>query len=221
MPHRVEEDLTLPGLVHDLLNVFQTLYDAADLLSEDARWNWLSATIRRSAEHGERLTRGISESARDTFSFEEIAAIAIQFARDFLNAKRGREIDFHLDIPQGFGIGGSAISWERILVNLILNAAQAMPGGGQVRISASTSALGAEIRIDDNGPGIPDDVLPRVFEPRFSTRRSNSGLGLHIVRSMVHLNGGTVTAHNRPEGGAGFVILVPPQDAILTADEKS
>ena len=67
---------------------------------------------------------------------------------------------------------------------------------------------GVTIRIADNGPGIPSAILPRIFEPHVSTKGAKSGLGLHIVRSMVQLDGGTVTARNREEGGAEFLISV-------------
>ena len=98
------------------------------------------------------------------------------------------------------------MSWERILVNLLLNAAQAMPAGGWVKLTAEARGSSATIRLEDNGPGIPREILARIFEAHFSTKPANSGMGLHIVRSLVEQDHGTVSVVNRDEGGASFVI---------------
>ncbi|MCC6393840.1 MAG: HAMP domain-containing histidine kinase [Bryobacterales bacterium] len=201
-------DLTLPGLVHDLKNVFQTILDAADLLAGDPRWESVAGTIQRSAEHGERLVRGVSQVTDSTFDFAVIAGIAVQFAGDFLRATHGPAIDFQRRIEPGLRIRGNPVGWERVLVNLLLNSVQAMPQGGRVQVTASTGEDGTRIVIADNGPGIPEEILPRIFDAHFSTKPSNTGIGLNIVRSIVRSNGGRVRAANRPEGGAEFVITL-------------
>jgi signal transduction histidine kinase len=204
------QDLTLPGLVHDLNNVFQTILDAADLLAGDERWESVAGAIQRSAEHGQRLVRGVSQVTDSTFDFAVIAGIAVQFAGDFLRATHGPAIDFQRKIEPGLRIRGNPVGWERVLVNLLLNSAQAMPQGGRVQLTASSSEDGTRIVIADNGPGIPEDILPRIFDAHFSTKPSNTGIGLNIVRSIVRSNGGRVRAANRPEGGAEFVITLNP-----------
>lgn len=201
-----DRDLTLRGLIHDLNNVFQTILDAADLLAQDPKWAALAGNIERTAERGHRLSQSISEATRSTFPLNVIVEIAIQSARDQLYATKHHPIDFQSDIPAGLRLRGNPVAWERILGNLFLNAAQAMPRGGWVKLSASQDGAAATIRLEDNGPGIPANILPRVFEPHFSTKPANSGLGLHIVKSLVEHDSGTVTVHNRPEGGAVFLI---------------
>lgn len=201
-------DLTLQGLIHDLNNVFQTVLDSADLLSEDPKWTAVAGAIIRSAEHGQRLTRSISEASHSTFEFFIIAEIAIQFARDFLHATHGPHIEFTLQSQKGLRIKGSAVAWERVIVNLLLNSAQAMPHGGRVDLSASSDGDRTTIRVADTGCGILAEILPHVFEPHVSTKHASSGLGLHIVRTIVELNGGSVLARNRDEGGAEFLITI-------------
>ncbi len=201
-----DSDLTLRGLIHDLNNVFQTILDAADLLAQDPKWASLAANIERTAERGHRLSHSISEATRSTFPLNVISEIAVQFSRDYLHATKHHPIEFQSDIPANLRIRGNPVAWERILVNLFLNSAQAMPCGGWVKLSAHAEGAKATIHLEDNGPGIPTEILPRIFEPHFSTKPANSGLGLHIVKSLVELDGGVVTAHNRPEGGASFVI---------------
>jgi signal transduction histidine kinase len=77
-------------------------------------------------------------------------------------------------------------------------------------VSAHRGSDGIRICVTDNGPGIDPAILPRIFTARFSTKSSSPGLGLHIVRSIVSQNGGTVSAANRENGaGAAFSILLP------------
>ncbi|HEV2690126.1 MAG TPA: ATP-binding protein, partial [Bryobacteraceae bacterium] len=64
----------------------------------------------------------------------------------------------------------------------------------------------AEIVVSDDGPGISPDLLPRIFQPRVSTKSIISGLGLYVVQSIVEQNGGSVTATNGPTGGAVFTV---------------
>ena len=95
-------------------------------------------------------------------------------------------------------------------MNLFLNAAQAMEGEGTVSISARHDEMGVEIVVEDSGPGISPKILPRIFEPHFSTRAKRSGLGLHIVQTIVVEHGGEIVASNRPSGqGAMFRITLP------------
>lgn len=206
------EDLSVRGLVHDLNNVFQTIQDAADLLEEDERWSALAGTIHRSTEHGLRLLRGVVEATRGSFELRRIADIAVQFTRDYLRAGNGPDIAFRINMEEGLRISSNAAAWERILVNLLLNAAQAMPRGGEVELTARRTGNGIEVTVADNGPGIPEQILSKLFDPHISTKRGQRGhglhgMGLHIVRTIVEADGGTVSARNRPEGGAEFVIL--------------
>jgi len=107
---------------------------------------------------------------------------------------------FTAEVQDAFPVPGSPAAWERVLVNLLLNSAQA--GAEHIAITA----LDGKILIRDDGKGIAEALLPRIFEPRVSTRSSSRGLGLSIVRSIVEKNGGRVTARNAPPRGAEFEI---------------
>jgi signal transduction histidine kinase len=97
---------------------------------------------------------------------------------------------------------------KEVLVNVLENARAALPEGGEVAISARPVGGGAWVQLDvaDTGEGIPADLLPRVFEPQFSTRTSGTGLGLAIVRRLVESWGGEVTVDSEP--GAGTTVHV-------------
>ncbi|HEX2092618.1 MAG TPA: ATP-binding protein, partial [Longimicrobiaceae bacterium] len=92
---------------------------------------------------------------------------------------------------------------KEVLVNLLENARAAIPDGGEIRLSTTASGGGTWVMLDveDTGEGIPPDLLPRIFEPQFSTRSSGTGLGLAIVRRLVESWGGEVTVDSTPGRG--------------------
>lgn len=98
---------------------------------------------------------------------------------------------------------------RRVLANLTANAIQAVGRGGEVRLSASTTDDATLVTVEDDGPGIDTGILDRLFLPFVSTREEGTGLGLAYVKKIVELHGGTVTAENRPEGGARFTVSLP------------
>jgi signal transduction histidine kinase len=204
---KTREDLTLSGLVHDLNNVFQTLVDAADLLSSDPRYAKLSVAILRSVERGKNIAAGIQTGGGAGTPFEQILANAIAFIEDSVAAGRGPEIAFACEIEPGIELGGHW-AWERVLINLFLNAMHAMPSGGTIHVSARRTAAQIEIVVRDEGSGIAPAVLEHLFLPHVST--GSSGLGLHIVETIVKQDGGCVSAANRTDvHGAEFTITLP------------
>jgi len=202
------QDLKTAGLIHDLRNVFETIGEAAELLSTDERWATLAAAIERSLEQGRRVAASVLE-ATQTIEFELILDNAVQSTRDFLVTSRHSPILFACKFQSGIRIEGKPGEWERVFVNLFLNAARAMPDGGEIDVSAQFEDNFLEIAVSDTGTGIPDDILKKMFAPGFSTEHSRAGLGLSIVDSIVQSHGGTVEAENRVEGGARFRIRVP------------
>ncbi|MCI0455997.1 MAG: ATP-binding protein [Gemmataceae bacterium] len=97
-----------------------------------------------------------------------------------------------------------------VLVNLLLNALDAMPGGGVLRVALAQSPEGARLEVSDTGPGIAPEMADRLFTPFASTRPTGTGLGLSISRRIVEDHGGALTAANRPSGGACFTVTLPP-----------
>lgn len=96
-----------------------------------------------------------------------------------------------------------------VLVNLFLNAAQAMEGAGTIRISVRLAGDGCEIEVRDTGPGIPPHVRERVFERFFTTKSGGAGLGLSIVRQAVESHGGSIRVDCPDTGGTTFTIRLP------------
>jgi signal transduction histidine kinase len=195
-------DLTLEGLVHDLNNVFQTIAESAELLEDDPKWEKLAHTLQRSAGRGHRIACSILETNRSATELAPIIENASQFCQDYLECANGPKIEVASEIDLEFRLKGDPAGWERVFVNLFLNAAQA--GAKNIRIRAQ----GTEIVVSDDGPGISMELLPRIFQPRVSTKSIISGLGLYVVQSIVEQNGGSVVAANGLAGGAIFTLSI-------------
>ena len=108
---------------------------------------------------------------------------------------------------------GDPVLLRIALVNLVVNAVQAMPDGGRVTVELDAARVGerdaVSITVRDTGRGIPPQDLARVFEPFFTTRPSGTGLGLALVRRIVEAHDGTITAASDPPRGASFTIVLP------------
>lgn len=100
---------------------------------------------------------------------------------------------------------------RRAVLNLVLNAIDAMPDGGELVITAVSTSLGTDIEVADSGSGIGDESLAHLFEPFFTTKSSGTGLGLSIVERIAEAHGGHIVACNCPDGGAAFTLCIPKQ----------
>ncbi len=97
----------------------------------------------------------------------------------------------------------------RVLLNLVLNAIEAVETGGRVRLTTRRLEGGMQIEVSDNGPGIAEELLPRIFNPFVTTKASGTGLGLAISHRIIEAHGGALRAMNMPEGGARFSVWLP------------
>ena len=95
------------------------------------------------------------------------------------------------------------------LANLLRNALEAIPMEGQVIIAHDTAEGGARITLEDNGPGIPNDLLPRIFRPFFTTKNTGTGLGLALAERIAQAHEGTLAVTNIPGSGARFTLTLP------------
>src|SRR5690606_38151972 len=102
----------------------------------------------------------------------------------------------------------------QVLINLVVNAAQAIPGRGVIRVGIAPADGKAVITVQDSGHGIAAADLAKMFTPFFTTKSSGegTGLGLYVSRGIIEAHGGTIRAENSPEGGALFTIELPQAD---------
>src|SRR3954465_2709200 len=118
-------------------------------------------------------------------------------------------IDVDIDVPPHTLLSADRELMRRAVLNLVLNAIDAMPDGGTLVITSYENARGFELEVADSGPGLSEEVKRKAFEPFYSTKQNGTGLGLAIVYHVAEAHGGTVTAMNCPEGGAAFTIKIP------------
>jgi two-component system NtrC family sensor kinase len=115
------------------------------------------------------------------------------------------KVDFALE--PGLLARADAGPLSQIVINLLLNAAQAMGGQGAVRVSSRREGGEVRLVVEDTGPGIPPEVMPRLFEPFFSTKEGKgTGLGLAVSLHLAQSMGGRLTAENAAGGGARFIV---------------
>ncbi len=117
-------------------------------------------------------------------------------------------------------VRADAAGLQRVLVNLVVNAAEATPAGTTVTVAVSRPAEElVEVQVLDEGPGLPDDLRDRIFDPFFTTKEHGTGLGLTIAHRLIEAFGGRLSAGNRPSGGAVFTLALPA--ASPDADERA
>lgn len=141
----------------------------------------------------------------------DLVAFIVQPALDFVAPElRRRNISLIARLPDHpLPIQGDKDLLHQALLNLIINAMDAAGDGGHIIVRAELEADAVVLHVEDNGPGIPEDVRATLFEPFVTTKVNGTGLGLATVRSTVEVHGGEVTCADAPERGAIFTIRLP------------
>ncbi|AUX37178.1 MULTISPECIES: sensor histidine kinase [Sorangium] len=98
---------------------------------------------------------------------------------------------------------------RQALLNLLRNAREAMPKGGEIVVSVGFSGGAATIAVDDTGPGVPEELRASIFDPFFTTKQRGTGLGLAVTRDIVEAHGGAISCEPREAGGTRFRIVLP------------
>jgi two-component system NtrC family sensor kinase len=113
--------------------------------------------------------------------------------------------------PQLPHIEADSVQLELALLNLITNAIDAMVEGGSLTVTLTPLDDGVRLEVADSGPGVPEALLPTIFEPWVTTKPygRGTGLGLAIARGVIEAHGGTIGVSNRPDGGAVFTVDLP------------
>lgn len=115
--------------------------------------------------------------------------------------RRVRHCRVRVEADKPVGVRADPGLFEPVLLNLVLNAADATNGRGTIEVRVRAEGESALLEVHDDGPGIPEDFRARVFEPFHTTKAEGSGLGLFSVKSMIEAAGGTVDVDNSPLGG--------------------
>jgi len=133
---------------------------------------------------------------RQVIDFERIAV-----------EQRGASLELSAD-PAPLLAEVDAAKLHQLVLNLVRNAGEAVSAGGHVLVRVSASDGRCQISVKDDGPGIPDEVRSRIYEPFFSTKEGGTGLGMSIVHSLVSLHGGSIDLETGPRGTT-FEVSIP------------
>lgn len=149
-------------------------------------------------------------------SVEALFEQALLLARPELEAKEIRVVRAPAGaLPQ---VRADSDLIVQVLLGLLSNAADAVPRGGEVRLDARALRDEVEIGVADTGPGVPENLRGRVFEPFFTTRDKGTGLGLAVARQIVEAHAGRIDVAERPGGGALFRISLPAASRASSAE---
>lgn len=213
------------GLAHEVGNPIAALLGLEELLIEGglepAEQHDFLQRMRKETERINRILRDLLEFARAGEPHELVGATAGDVAQAVADTaalispqKAMREVELLLSVPEGLPrVALSAEQLMQVLLNLMLNAVDALDGGGRVRVSAALSvAGGVQVVVEDNGPGVAVRVREQLFEPFVTTKEvgKGTGLGLAVCRGLVEAVGGNIALDSAFTAGARFVVDLPP-----------
>jgi two-component system, chemotaxis family, CheB/CheR fusion protein len=221
-------DQFLAMLSHELRNPLGAIVTAASMLKTDTsdlpEAGRSLGVLERQSQQMARLLDDLLEASRVTQNkielhkhFVDLRAVARDAADAVRGAMNAQGVEFTVDLPsEPVPIEGDPARLQQIHVNLLSNAAKYTPPGGHVRLSVDRSADAAVIRVRDDGSGIAPQMLDSVFDLFVQSTRTldraagGLGLGLTLVRALVEMHGGSVTASSEGEGrGSEFVVRLP------------
>lgn len=219
------------GIAHNFNNIIGAILGYSEMIEPQLARGTKPAQhideIRRAAERGRDLVDNILTFGRRTDARVQPVQVRIllEEAASLLRASlpSGVELVFE-DVSIELAVSGQPAQLQQVILNLCTNAAQAMDGGGCIRVTAKQEELAAPLQmsdgelspgryvciaVGDNGRGFDERVARRMFEPFFTTRLAGTGLGLATVREIVRDHDGAISVHSNPGQGSRFEIWLP------------
>ncbi len=223
------------GIAHDFNNILVAILGnlslATSLVNPENKLYPLLKEAEKASHRAKDLTQQLLTFSKGGEPVKETASLPaiIKDSANFI--MHGRNALCHFDLPEELWLVNiDKGQMSQVIQNLILNACQAMPDGGEIRISCrnidSATAKPAyldpsgnyvRITVSDSGPGIPEKIIGKIFDPYFSTKKGGSGLGLAITHSIIDKHGGHISVNSAPDQGTEFTIYLPVSS---NSDEK-
>ncbi len=231
------------GLSHDLRNLLQPLLLAGDSLQDyehDPRLARLGMLVRDCGRRGLEMVQSMLSFARGARRAQQVRLGGLFDALGLLlqgSVPRNISMEFGIDDPE-LSFEGNHTELQQCLLNLCLNAIQAMPDGGRLRIESRSASLAADffrageaplpgeylqLSVSDTGQGMAPDVLEHLFEPFFTTKQNGTGLGLISCQRIVTSHGGVLRVESVPGQGTSFHLYIPliAVEAEAEADDRA
>ena len=204
------------GLAHEIRNPLASIEGAAYVAQTEpdpGRASEFLDIIRKETARLNGLVTQFLEFARPRPP-EMIATDPAALADSVLNLVRQVAAQHNVSLQRTVDQGIAPVrcdpeQMKQVLLNLVLNAIQAMPGGGEVLVSAEKSENMLLLRVKDTGPGIPAERVDEVFDPFFTTKQNGTGLGLPIAYQIVEQHGGELVIETNSPQGCSFLIRLP------------
>jgi len=204
------------SIVHDLRNPLASIYGGAEMMMDgdlnEAQQHRIASSIYRSSRAVNDLLQELVDVSRgrnqapESCRLSEVIGAAVDTHASTAD-QQGVLIHTHVDSSIELPLERARM--ERVFLNLIGNALEAMPGGGCVEISAKRKGDHVMVQVDDTGPGIPAAVRARLFQPFVSGGKNGLGLGLALSRQTVLDHGGDLWAEESGSNGAHFLLRIP------------
>jgi len=212
------------GLAHELNNPLAVIANRVECMEREVQERcpdcFLESDLAVLRQHTARLS-GVTQAllrftreGDDTVAPLDVGAVAARIVHLLERVFVGRNVRLELSVAAGLPpVLGSDRALETVCMNLLLNAAEAMPAGGAVRVEIRSAGGedAVELAVSDTGPGIPPELRERIFEPFFTTKgaKGGTGLGLAVCRSVVERHRGRIRVESPAGGGSRFVVTLP------------
>ena len=211
------------GVAHDFNNTLAVICGRAELMlkyTPDAKTRRGLELIVQSARDGAKTVKRIQDFARqrqdrdfETVSVDQLLSDVSEITRPRWKGAAeaaGTQIDFALHNRSGAHVLGDASELRDVLVNMIFNAVEAMPGGGGLALSAAQHDEKVVVTVEDTGCGMSPEVRSRVFDPFFTTKGvQGTGLGLSVSYGVIRRHGGTIRVESEVGRGSTFSVVLP------------
>ncbi|MGA3203748.1 MAG: ATP-binding protein [Bryobacteraceae bacterium] len=205
------------SIVHDLRNPLAAIYGGAEMLVDGdltpQQVQRLSGNIYRASRHVQELLQELVEVGRGKSIPSEVCRLKdiVSAACDaYVTTAEAQAVSVRVDVPEKIELPLERARMERVFLNLIDNALDAMPDGGSLHISAEAYETTVVVSVEDSGPGISPQVLPRLFQPFATSGKKNGvGLGLALSQQAVIDHGGELWADASTTTGARFMVKLP------------
>jgi signal transduction histidine kinase len=216
------------GLAHEIYNPLNVISGFAEFLLQktgvaDLRRAGLEDIVRESARC-QRLVAQLLNFAKPK-EVEKVACDMNELVRDTLVLVESQFKAQGIALKKSLAEDLPAVEIDRdqlkqVLLNLLINACQAMPQGGVLSVATRLAAHGVETSVADDGPGIREQDMRNIFDPFFTTKPTGTGLGLALSYAIAERHGGALRAQNRPKRGALFTVTLPAAGRPLEAGAK-
>ncbi len=213
---------------HTFNNVLMSILPFAELLKrrapDDPKVDTATKHIFQAIKRGRQVSQEIQRLARPVSSLSIVTIDVAQWVAGVAREARANlgmsyRIETKIKDAELFARADESLL-KQVATNLIVNAREAMPDGGELTIAASRGESGQiEIAIADSGPGIPENLFDRIFEPLFTTKRSGTGLGLSIAHQAMVQQEGALRVSSKVGEGSTFTIVLPAATALAPAEE--